>query len=420
MEKLQKRRIGPIPNGHDANPLAPELRENDRRLGIFLNWLNVQVAARYAEVPGRWANYEDLAYLAAQMADDLGHGHENPALQPFIRNALIDLSGLFFDLTPSAAKERLRELANDAVEHIRWTVQRSLRRSPKDTSYLKFFAQACRDAAVSEVNFFTLNHDTLLEDFLRNELRNDEVTIVDGLREPIISDGSRRWDHRVFDLTEEGKKPVRVFKLHGTINWIRWSPTRRDPEKVRSSENADRDGRFVGTYTYSPTGAPLYDHLPPARVLVGTFNKIFGYNSDMFLELHHRFLRVLEDEGCKALVVCGYGFGDKGVNTRISEWRHRSLEHRLLIIDPAEKSQVYARARGAIQMEIEAILGPQEVSEDDWMGKALQSEPSTRRGPVKHLAKGIGENPNSSVGEVVAWHEVMRRLQASEEEFVRE
>ena len=45
------------------------------------------------------------------------------------------------------------------------------------------------------------------------------------------------------------------------------------------------------------------------------------------------------------MVVCGYGFGDKGINTEITAWYERG--RRLVIIHPDPDSLV-ANARGAI------------------------------------------------------------------------
>src|SRR6266404_5334494 len=90
-------------------------REKVSRIRTFLDWLKAQANSRYAEIPERWVNYEDLAYLAGQIHDDLAHEYENPALQPFVRNALIDLAGLFSGAGLSAETESLLELAGETV-----------------------------------------------------------------------------------------------------------------------------------------------------------------------------------------------------------------------------------------------------------------------------------------------------------------
>src|SRR5438128_1653601 len=356
------------------------------------DWLKAQANSRYAENPERWVNYEDLAYLAAQIHDDLAHEYENPALQPFVRNALIELAGLFSDAGLSAATEPLLELAGATVHFVRSTVARLLSIAPSDTTYLHLFAEACRDSAVSEVNLFTLNHDTLIEKFLWN----DGIKVVDGLRDASNADGSRRWDSSVFDDPSH-ERGVKLFKLHGSVDWFRCGPRHGVSQERLSTENTDRDGRFVGTY--SATTSPLYERLllnEGPQLLAGTFNKIPDYNSEIFLDLHHRFHRALQD--CRSLVVCGYGFGDKGVNTRIAEWRHRSSGHKLLIIDPAEPANIARKARGAVQREI-AALDPH---------NAIGPIP---RGLVIHLQNGLQDQLEGTGDRIVTWERVRSALQ---------
>ena len=80
-------------------------------------------------------------------------------------------------------------------------------------------------------------------------------------------------------------------------------------------------------------------------ILIGTFNKMFEYNSGIFLDLLCQFhfrLRV-----SRRLIVCGYGFGDKGINTQIVEWLYRDRTNRLFVIHPNPDS-LASVARGAI------------------------------------------------------------------------
>ncbi len=276
-----------------------------------------------------------------------------------------------------------------AVDYIRQVVALLLRQEPSETSYLQFFADACQDPLVSEVNLFTLNHDTLLEDFLKT----NRVKVINGLREASNGDGSHRWDPSVFDAPNAERR-VNLFKLHGSVNWYRWRPI---SQQKALYENADRDGRFVGTYKAQDPNDWLYEHVLESegpRLLAGTFNKIFDYNSEVFLELHHRFHRGLRN--CQTLVVCGYGYGDKGVNTRIAEWRHRPSEPKLLIIDPAEPSKIVQKARGAIQREI-AALDPQ---------TAIDSLPSGR---VIHWPSGL-EDLESTGGRTITWEKIRAEL----------
>lgn len=50
----------------------------------------------------------------------------------------------------------------------------------------------------------------------------------------------------------------------------------------------------------------------------------------------------------QTLIVCGYGFGDKGINTTIREWVDSSGDNQMLVIHP-EPEKLKANARGEIR-----------------------------------------------------------------------
>ena len=81
-------------------------------------------------------------------------------------------------------------------------------------------------------------------------------------------------------------------------------------------------------------------------LLIGTFNKIQNYSSGIFRELHYRFRSTLNE--ANQIVICGYGFGDKGINSEIIDWYYKEQGRRLIIIhhDP---DNLVANARGAIR-----------------------------------------------------------------------
>ena len=128
---------------------------------------------------------------------------------------------------------------------------------------------------------------------------------------------------------------------------------------------------------YQLTSLPAYqtaDDRP--LLLIGTFNKIFDYSRGIFRDLHYRFRSTLGESD--QLVVCGYSFGDKGVNAEIIEWYFAKRNRKLLIID-SDCEQLFANARGAIQkhwkddwVKNESIKfiagGLEDVGIDEFMG----------------------------------------------------
>ena len=81
-------------------------------------------------------------------------------------------------------------------------------------------------------------------------------------------------------------------------------------------------------------------------LLVGTFNKIPDYTGGIFRELHHRFRSTLRE--ADRLVVCGYSFGDKAINSEVIEWCYAKRGRRFLIIHP-NRDELVSNARGAIR-----------------------------------------------------------------------
>ena len=70
------------------------------------------------------------------------------------------------------------------------------------------------------------------------------------------------------------------------------------------------------------------------------------YTDEVFLELHYRFHRVLAESD--QIIVCGYSFGDKGVNKRILDRMSSPRPCRLLVIDPMRKEEFAVKARPAV------------------------------------------------------------------------
>jgi hypothetical protein len=88
-------------------------------------------------------------------------------------------------------------------------------------------------------------------------------------------------------------------------------------------------------------------------LLAGTFNKMLQYTTDIYADLHYQFHNSLRT--VKRLVISGYGFGDKGINTQIIEWNYSDPDRKILIIhhDPGALKN---NARYAISKHI-----------DDWV-----------------------------------------------------
>ena len=212
-------------------------------------------------------------------------------------------------------------------------VWRALCHKPKpgSLSHLGVIAHACNSVNYRVTSISTLCHDTHVETFLEKK----GIPLADGFdAEP--ESGVRYWNG---NFSPSGTTPF--LKLHGSVNWFRLRPDSGDFYHEKIGIPLDD---YQHTRTIDGNLQTAVDFRP--LLLVGTFNKISEYSSGIFRELHHRFRSTIMDTN--QMVVCGYGFGDKGINTEIIDWYYGKRGRRLVIIHPDPDSLV-ANARGAIR-----------------------------------------------------------------------
>src|SRR5207249_1423717 len=115
----------------------------------------------------------------------------------------------------------------------------------------------------SRLAFFSLNHDLLLEHFLRSK----NLRFYDG-----FEIHPETPDFRTFNFSRSAFEKARlsVTKLHGSVNWRRY-------RHIRSRTARDKwHDEFFGIRLQENRVFELMDELP--LVLVGTFNKILQYS----------------------------------------------------------------------------------------------------------------------------------------------
>jgi hypothetical protein len=188
---------------------------------------------------------------------------------------------------------------------------------PKRVQHLKWLVDVVRDESVDSIDLVTLNHDTVLE----QGFDCNSVTLCDGFGEPV--DGVRFWEPD--RLQRAGG--VRLIKLHGSIDWFLF-PNKR-----------------IGILGSSGRGPGTPITVPRPVLLVGTFNKMPEYTTGIFSDLHCHFHRCLQQT--HFLVCCGYGFRDKGINRKLSEWINADRQKRLIFVH-AEPSKTLDGGRPAI------------------------------------------------------------------------
>lgn len=277
----------------------------------------------YSTYVERPVNYEDLFYLAKQVVDEELGEMENPAIHSFASKLRTDMSPLI-----RAANEKnedpckpyvpyvpdnFRILLEETCNYISDIVWRCLCRKPDPgvLSQLESLAYVCRHVTVTSIS--TLCHDTHVEVFLRNQ----GIALCDGFSQ--AQKDVRYWNG---DFSSDEKLPF--IKLHGSIDWFRLRCGGSDwyDERIGILLNDD--------YYHTQTDDGILQRPPDGRplLLVGTFNKMLDYSSGIFLELHHRFRSTISE--ANQMVICGYSFGDKGINSEIIEWYYNKQGRRFL------------------------------------------------------------------------------------------
>jgi len=268
----------------------------------------------------RTPHYEDFAYLAIQLSEAIMHERDNPAVDAFTRELTHELQ---------ISSDILQGVANDAAEVIVDHVSARLQGLKPSPDHLACMRQIVAQTKAG-VPIITLNHDCLIETVLRQDgVRLNDMT---QLRE----DGRRVV---TVDLSSTG---VNLFKLHGSIDWFRWHAAKMT--------SADRPWtQWTGAWAGPPNSQNRWEVQGPPRpaLLVGRFNKELSYNSSPFIDLFAAARTALNS--ASHLVVSGYSFGDKAVNTMIVDWMYGAAKGTRRLIVAHETPEVLQRAaRGAI------------------------------------------------------------------------
>lgn len=184
------------------------------RIRRFLHRLKAEIDGYYRGQPEHRTDYEDLYYAASQIQDSELREFDNPAVQPFIDKIRADIEPMLAT-DAGAPAYSLLELSCEATHYIRDVVWRLLCAEPSQADHMESLSAACLDNALSGVDIFTFNHDTVLEQLLsRNRIR-----VTDGFDEPV--ERIRYWNP---DLFMRPDARGRLFKLHGSVNWFRLRP----------------------------------------------------------------------------------------------------------------------------------------------------------------------------------------------------
>jgi len=181
---------------------------------------------------------------------------------------------------------------------------------------------------IDQLNIVTLNHDTLVEQFLAA----NGVRFVDGFGE---RDGDVRWsDDGVYDAPSAR---VRLFKLHGSVNWYSFG------------DSASRTAILLGARLETAKDGKGQQLEPMFRrpSFLSGINKATAYQRGIYADIHFRFYDLLRS--CDHMVMSGYGWGDTVINFQLDTWLDRCRRNTIILLHEkpeqiAERSLIMASA----------------------------------------------------------------------------
>ena len=252
--------------------------------------------------------YEDIFYFLISHEREGGY-----AKNPLLKNAFAQFADEAC-LAWKAAKDfggdyEFWEMLYLAQKYIKTVVKFRLWDLCEPEGY-EWLSDAMQDEKYKS-NIVTLNHDLLLDIFFKNE----EIAYCDGFK--INSkDKVKIFDPRCFIADE----PFHLLKLHGSINWKAYGGVER--HLVAIPMDGFEEHKFLDGH--GPTDKIV--------ILAGTHNKPEDYSYSIFSDLVAEYTRLLWTTDY--VIICGYGFGDRGINSRLSNWLRLDSKNQILVIHP--------------------------------------------------------------------------------------
>ena len=307
----------------------------------FLSSLSKVAADYYRLASADQPSYEELFYLARQVADCETQEYDNPAVFPLCRRLRRELNPRLREAsTFDSGYWNLARLGDETCSYIADLASHVLSERPTTTEHIALLLRAFCAVGSGGGAIVTLNHDTALE----MALSAVAIPYTDGFSS--LTREIARWDPQ--SLTRESA--LRLLKVHGSVDW-HWVRIRD-----RDTQSDFLARILLGADHYRlrlPDGTEAMVHSGRPIMLVGTHNKILNYSGEIFLTLFYRFSEAMQ--ASTALVVCGYGFRDKGINRALVEWIEANRDRVMTVIHP-DPDELCAKARGAISLRWDSWL----------------------------------------------------------------
>lgn len=275
------------------------------RIKSFLEILYKEIF-KYSADTNVKVNYEDVYYFLDFIYRNYFGSEKNPAFKYLLKNIETELLPLLSPIDPILKdKIRLEKLLSETKIYIKDLVVSCLIKEIDNFDHLRLLTEVIDDDKISSIEIFTLNHDTILEQYFNK--KNQKY--CDGFGENV--DGFQFWDPTLFDKDIR----IKLYKIHGSVSWYNYDEDSWEDRRICkcSKEILWRDPR-----------RPI--------ILIGTYNKLSEYIRGIYIELFYRFQRELNNYD--TLIISGYSFSDRAINEKIIDWTYSFGKKKMFIIDP--------------------------------------------------------------------------------------
>lgn len=315
-----------------------ELKTN--RNNCLLNFIRIIKKKVEATLKKNRINYEDLYYVILQLKE-FQWEYQNPVVISFIDDIITELMAkdiIEKSINKNHLRKKVFELADQALNYFNFIIVKCLAREKLTNTYLSFLKDIYNSKYITNLNIITLNHDTLLEEYFMEE----GLDFYDGFVNYPSNTSVRKWEGNF----KEASQKIKLFKLHGSINWYCCQQSSRDSDY--SNFFLARDTKKIEEFfDKSDSGKEIAIKAETTpMILAGRYNKILEYNRGIYVDLHYNFYRLLGKT--EEIIISGYSFNDLGINSWLIDWLDSSKKHKIYLIHP-DPMACMASARPGIQ-----------------------------------------------------------------------
>jgi SIR2-like domain len=253
--------------------------------------------------------YEDLYFLCQQLSLwNIGLS-DNSLTTPFMEALEQNAGDALQGRTIKARLSDLATLGELACYYIETIVADTLRREYKTGFGL--LHELANAPGLDHLDIVTLNHDTLVEQYLHQ----NQISFTDGFGPP---DGDVRWSN---DAVYDAPSRVRLFKLHGSVNWYTFQTQGHSRIALLLSNDATTAKNAHGDFLTATLRRPSF---------LSGISKATAYARGIYADVHHRFGTVLRRTD--RILMSGYGWGDTAINFQLDTWLDRSRDNTLILL----------------------------------------------------------------------------------------